>query len=167
MVKNFMKVLMIMTILVSLILGENSFAESASTSFNASITIVPSISISSSNSGLNFGSIIPGSGGSVSISVGGVRTLAGNITSVGIGNFQAAAFAVTGNPNSSYSITIPSGIQLTGSGNPMALSLEIATSSRNISAIGNDSFSIGGTLVIGASQIPGQYNAVIPVTVSY
>lgn len=91
-----------------------------------------------------------------------------------------AAFYVTGTALESYVLTLPASVPLThlgaGTGvNTMEITeLTARFSGTNadavtstISAAGADSFTLGGTLQVGANQIPGVYAGTFTVTIDY
>lgn len=145
-------------------------AVSASANFTANSTINAAITMASTSS-LNFGNIVPGTGGTVAVSATGVRTTTGGLVASG-GTVTAASFAVTGTPSTAYTITLPASASLTGPGAPMNVDFSTAqvtggSLSRTLSASGTDTFSSGGTLTVDNAQTAGSYSGTFTMTVSY
>src|SRR4051794_1960388 len=94
---------------------------------------------------LSFGTFIAGSGGTISLTPGGIRAHTGGVLPVGqAAGYTAAQFTVLGTPNASYSITLPGDnvIVLTdGNSHTMAINSFVASPSST------------GTLSGGGSQL--------------
>jgi hypothetical protein len=89
-----------------------------------------------------------------------------------------AAYNVTGTKNVTYALTLPSTITVAETLIPsetMTISLLKARFSgagsdaitSTLSTTGTDSFTLGGTLTVAASQVAGIYAGTFPVTVDY
>ena len=69
-----------------------------------------------------------------------------------------------------YDIVVPSTINLEGAdtadGHSMTATL-VASKTTGILTGGSDSFSVGGTLTVGADQAPGSYAASFLVSIQY
>ena len=134
---------------------------------NVTITIAAAISISAVGD-MDFGTMAPtGTAGTVTVAPAGVRTsvdvdLLGGVPS-------AASFDVTGEPGQAYSITLPSSATLTSGGNTMAVDTftHDAGVPPKLSAGGSDTFNVGATLNVGATQVAGTYSGIFTVTVNY
>lgn len=141
-----------------------AFAADATGTGNA--TIATPIGIAAS-ANLEFGSVVAGaSAGTVTISTAGARSVTG-VTELG-GTLQAASFNVTGEGTSTYSISFSSGDTLTGPGT--AMSINTFTNDAGATPAltgGTDSFNMGATLNVGASQTAGSYSGSFTVTVDY
>ena len=81
---------------------------------------------------------------------------------------SAASFNVTGEGSQAYAITLPSSATLNSGGNTMTVDTftHDAGGSPALSS-GSDSFNVGATLNVGASQAPGAYTGTFAVTVGY
>lgn len=139
-------------------------ATAASVSWGAVIAI--------SNTGaLAFGKFVAGSGGSVTVSANGVRSTSGGVMLVPSGAGAAAQFAVSGDPNLTYSISLPAdGLGALASGaNSMAVNTFTSSPSLTgtLSAGGTDTVSVGATLSVGSNQAIGNYSGSFNVTVNY
>ncbi|MFB3150089.1 MAG: DUF4402 domain-containing protein [Alphaproteobacteria bacterium] len=132
-------------------------------------TILAPISISAGGD-MDFGTMVPTGipGGTVTV------TPAGAISSVDVDLFggfpAAAAFDVTGASGQAYSITLPLNgtVALTGPGAPMAVDAFTDDAGANpILVGGSDTFNVGATLNVGATQASGTYSGTFSVTVNY
>jgi len=142
----------------------------ASATANGSATLVPAISLVNTT-GLQFGLIVGGPGGTVAVGTDGTRTASGPSLMTNAGYpVTAAAFTVSGLANQGYSITLPSTATLTG---PGAATMTIGSFVSNPSATGTiggggtQTLLVGATLTIGASQAVGDYTGSFSVTVNY
>lgn len=151
-----------------------SFAQ-ATASATATATIIAPITITNLQD-MNFGNAAVAGAGTVSLDPDGLRIPTGGITlPVVTGTVAAAAFAVTGEGNSTYSITLPSGnytiTRLTGS---ETMTVNNFVSSPSVVAggtlsDGSQNITVGATLNVNSGQVPGVYtNATgFDVTVNY
>jgi hypothetical protein len=139
-------------------------------SANVSATIVTPISITKTYD-LNFGNIAPSSsGGEVVIDPAGSRSASGGVTLPGtVGTVAAASFHVTGTPNYSYSITLPS-VPLTISSGGDNMTVNVFASepavTGTLDASGSQTINVGATLHVVGSQTPGFYASGTPFTVT-
>jgi hypothetical protein len=122
--------------------------------------------------GLAFGKFVAGSGGTVTVSPGGARTWGGDVLLVSSGLGAAAQFLVSGNPNASYSISLPVGtVTLTSSSNTMEVNNFTSSPSPNGSlsggVTGTQVLYVGATLTVGSNQAIGSYSGGFDVTVNY
>ena len=86
-----------------------------------------------------------------------------------LGGFPAAAaFDVTGEGASTYSITLPSSATLSSGANTMTVDTfnHDAGATPTLSG-GSDTFNVGATLNVGATQASGTYSGTFSVTVNY
>lgn len=136
----------------------------ASVSWAAAIAIV-------NTQALAFGKFVAGSGGSVTVSPGGVRSASGGVVLVPSGAGTAAQFAVSGDANLTYAISLPGNgvVSLTSGSNSMALNN--FTSSPNLTGAlsvgGSQTLAVGATLSVGSNQASGSYSGTFDVTVNY
>jgi hypothetical protein len=126
----------------------------------------------SPNSSLSFGRFAAGSAGTVTVSPDGARNSTGGVVLL-TSTASAASFTFidTANPTSSCFIKLPADGQVVlTSGNGGQLYVNKFTSNPSINATmqgGNLQFSVGATLVVGASQASGTYSGSMPITVEY
>ena len=123
------------------------------------------------NANLGFGQIVATTtAGTVTVLPQGGRTSSGGVV---LGNgfaASAAAFAVHGQPNAAYSITMPSSCVLSGGGSSMTADsfLSYPPSGQNlVGSAGTASFTAGATLHVGANQRSAAYSGTYAITVSY
>jgi len=136
---------------------------------DSSATVVAPITLAQATA-MNFGSIAPTtSAGTVVLSTAGARANS-NVDLLTGGTIAAATFNVTGGNSAAYSITLPaSAVTLTAGANTMTVDTfnHDAGGTPAVGAGGTDSFNIGSTLNVGASQAAGSYSGTYQVTVSY
>jgi hypothetical protein len=121
---------------------------------------------------MSFGSFVAGSGGTLTISPGGLRSQTGAVVLVGQGStYSAALFNVSGTANASYTITLPLNNTVTlvdAASHTMALNSFVSSpSSGLLSGGGVQTIRIGATLVVGSGQPAGSYSGTFNVTVNY
>jgi spore coat protein U-like protein len=144
-------------------------AAQATTSANASATIVTAISLSKT-SDLNFGNVVAsGSTGTVVLTAGGARSVTGGASLGNTGSTAAASFTVSGQASATYSITLPSSTTITSGGNSMTVNTFSSSPSGTgaLSGGGSQTLNVGATLQVGASQATGSYTGTFDVTVAY
>ncbi|MEP4911617.1 MAG: DUF4402 domain-containing protein [Alphaproteobacteria bacterium] len=136
----------------------------SSVSAGASVEIAAPISISQT-AALSFGNIGPSAAsGTVTISLAGAQSVTGGVTALG-GTVAAGAFTVTGASGASYDVTVPANVTLTGGGDDMIATL--TDDGGGSLTGGTDTFNIGVTLAVGASQAAGSYTGTYTVSVNY
>ena len=125
------------------------------------------ISISSSGD-MDFGTLAADdTAGTVTVTPAGARS---SVNVYLFGGFPtAASFDVTGRVGQAYSITFPSNATLTSGANTMTMDTftHDAGGSPQLSGSGSDTFNVGATLNVGASQAAGTYSGTFSVTVNY
>src|SRR4029079_5750604 len=100
------------------------------------------------------------------IDTGSVRTCGAGLTCSG--TVASGAFTATGTANQAVSISVGGATNLTRAGSPMALrALTLSNATATLSAGGTTTFTVGGTLAVGASQAAGVYNGTYTVNVNY
>lgn len=139
------------------------------TQANASASIVAAMTLTKTTD-LNFGSIIPSTGGTIQVAPNGTRTVTSGAASLFGGTVTAATFTVGGTGNSTYAITLPGSHTISSGGNNMT----VATFTSNPSgtgtlAAGTQTLTVGATLTVGNAQPTGVYTSVtgFDVTVNY
>ena len=124
---------------------------------------------------LNFGRFAAAGGGHVTISPAGARSKSGSLILMNSPTTSSASFNVTksknGNTTQAIVISLPANntIKLNSGVNNMAVNNFVA-SPATISTIpnnGNVVLTVGATLTVGPSQMPGAYSGSFPVTVNY
>jgi hypothetical protein len=141
--------------------------------FSGSIMAQASISIFK-NTDMNFGTIAASTAGTVILSASGSRTASGGLILPSFtGTVSAAQFTVNGDPNYTYTITLPTNYTLYESGiGPASMLVNAFTSTPsatgNLSG-GTETILVGATLTVGGSQTAGYYTNGIgfEVTVNY
>lgn len=158
-----------------------SFAQNSATSgaTTASATIVAPITITTGTE-MSFGQVVAGSSvGTVLLAPAGTRTEGGGVTfSPGTdGSPTASSFTVTGEIGYTYTVTLPSSaVTLTGNSGAAAVApaktmtvdnftKSIATG--DLATDGTETFTVGGTLNVGAAQATGGYEGSYTVQVDY
>lgn len=152
--------------------GLNANAQSTA-SANATARIITPI-ILTHGQDLVFGTIAStSSAGTVEVDTEGVRT-GTNVTLSTIVEGKASTYTVTGENNSTYSITLPEDDQVTISNGVAANDMPVktftcsyASKESTLSATGTDSFTVGATLHVAANQAVGNYTGSFNVTVNY
>jgi hypothetical protein len=161
--------------LVVTIVGLSASLQAADqTDGNATVTVIQPL-VLTETAAIRFGDIASGSaGGTVLLTTAGGATPSGDVELMG-GTVGAGAFSVTGQ-DGTYNITLDTNTATLGdnSGNTMDVTgINLSKTSGTISG-GPDTFTVGGTLNVGANQPQGSYTTADPtdgvayqVTVSY
>lgn len=169
--------LLIVAILIIVVLPVRTLAQnSASATSTVYIDLVQMITLSKSVD-MNFGRMGPAEiDGSCLLSTTNVRTLT-NLTAVSGGATPTSAvFIVTGSPNSTYAITLPSSAILTGKATGKTIAVnDFSARPSSITTDGlvgtitgsNPSFTVGATLSIVSSQAIDTYSGDFVVSVAY
>lgn len=149
---------------------DSGHASAASDTGTANATILAPITITA-NLTLEFGQIVSGTGASVvRISTAGARSLVSGDAALSGGTFRAATFDVTGEPSTTYAITLPGGsATLTSGANTMTVDTWTSnpTPTGTLSGGGTETISVGADLNVGATQAAGSYTGTYTVTVAY
>jgi hypothetical protein len=162
----------LITALIVLASAASTFAQVTATA-STSATIITPIAITK-DVDLNFGNVAvsPTLGGTVVLPTSGARTKTGGVTlPVVTGTVTPASFTVTGEGNSTYSITLPSSaITLTSASGSMTVENFISNpSNTGTLSNGTQEIKVGATLNVGAAQPAGTYTneSGLFVTVNY
>ena len=134
---------------------------------NVDITVAAPISISAVGD-MDFGTMVTtGTAGTVTVTPAGARSSV-NVDLLG-GVPSAASFDVTGDGNANYSITLPSSTTLSSGGDTMTVDTftDNAGASPKLPPGGSETFNVGATLNVGATQAAGTYSGTFDVTVNY
>jgi hypothetical protein len=166
-----MKKIFVLIILFSGIVA-SSFAQVTATA-TAAATIITPISINKT-SNMAFGNI------SINNTIGTVtlpattspnRTFTGGVTLPNVpGTVTAAKFDVTGANSTTYAISLPStAVQLSSGSDHMNIDTFLTDIglTGTLSTTGMQSFFVGSTIHVGASQPAGQYTGSFSVTINY
>ena len=144
-------------------------ASAADATATASATILQPIAVSTTTH-LSFGDIYPDktAAGTVTVDVDGGRS-AGGSAKLGATAGTAALFAVTGESNTGFSVSLPSSIDITHDDGitTMAVNSFNHNATAALDANGAANFNVGATLQVGADQKPGAYTGSFNVTVNY
>lgn len=144
----------------------------ATTTANANARIITAIDITRT-AHLNFGDVVAGgTPGTVVLTAGATpaRSSTGGVTLGNSTTVSDAIFTVSGEPLSTYAITLPgSAVTITSGGNDMTV--DTFTSSPNATGAldggGTQTLYVGATLHVAANQPNGQYSGTFSVTVTY
>lgn len=142
----------------------------ASANSTVGATVLGSIS-SSTLLNLNFGEFTAGPvAGSVILTPSGTRSSSGGVSLSPAGISNPAMFSVTGNPNATFTITLPTSLLINDNfGNSMTVSNfgSLPANNGQLSAAGQAIVSVGGTLNVTPNQPMGGYNSIMVVTLNY
>lgn len=150
-----------------------SFAGSAQAATTATGTasaeVLSSLTVTST-SDLQFGQIAVNTGGSVTVN--GDSTVSSSGSLVSTGTRAPAAFSITGTPNTSVLVSLPTtSVNLTRSGGTETMVLSGFNSNPNgafqLDSTGAASFNVGGTLAVASGQVAGAYSGTFQVSVEY
>ncbi len=140
--------------------------EGFSDTANVDITVAAPISISAAGN-MDFGTMVPtGTAGTVTVTPAGARSSV-DVDLLG-GTSAAASFDVTGDGGANYSITLPSSATLSSGGNTRTIDTFTDDAGATPTLVGgSDTFNVGATLNVGATQASGTYSGTFSVTVNY
>ncbi len=159
-------------------------ATAATLSTTASVTIVSPPLIVSGVAQLRFGTLTSGgTAGTVVVTTDNRRLATGGAVLLGPGNFGPAEFAIAGQPNANYTITLPRSVVIeranTANPEPGVTALEavdLKSFSTTVGAEtgrgrtgpqGVDTVLVGATLLVTATTKPGNYRGEIAIGVAY
>ena len=150
-----------------------SFATSAqaatTASANANAEILSSLTVVST-ADLQLGQIAANTGGTVTVNAD--STVASSGALISTGTRSPAAFDVIGSANSMIIVTLPTApVDLTRVSGTETMSLGGFNTTPNggfqLDGAGAGNFTVGGTLTVGAAQVPGNYTGSFSVSVEY
>ena len=154
-----------------------SFGQNTSTASNVPVgaTIITPLTITlSADTQLQFGTIVADATSAVDVILSPYNAITTTLTH--LGENSVPTFDVTGEPNSTYSVTLPtasinlvhdgSGI-LSGTTTTLSDSNFLENSTETLSASGTESFQVGATLNVAKNQAGGVYTGTFDVTVAY
>ena len=143
-------------------------ANAATTSATATAEIVEAITITE-DAQLDFATIVPAAAAStVSVSTAGARVCGAGLTCSGTA--AAGAFTAEGSDGYAVDISVDASTSLddgAGGGAPMNVTGIAASASTATLTGGSASFTVGGTLNVGANQVAGVYTGNSNVSVNY
>lgn len=143
-------------------LADNQANGSATAEVVAPITLTHT-----DGSELSFGTFTAGTGGTVVVARNGNGSTTGDVVLLAGSVESADSFDVAGDADRRYSITAVGGdITHTDGTTTMSFTTN-AQNNRTLDASGDDSFSVGGTLTVGADQLAGDYTGTYLVSVAY
>lgn len=141
-----------------------SAANAATATATAKAKILAPLTLTN-NTDLDFGTIVSGgSASTVVVTTGGAATCGSGLTC--IGTTSAAGFTLGGTNGASVGISGPATVTLNSAGNSMTASLTYSATTVTLNATGG-TFSVGGTLNVGAGQLAGNYSGTFIVTANY
>jgi Mat/Ecp fimbriae major subunit len=161
--KNVLKAVIAGSLVASLGMGATA-AHAATASATAKAKILRQVTVTNT-SDLQFGTIVSGTAAStVVVSSAGARTCGAGL--VCSSTFSAAGFNVTGTTGQVVTFRVPASVTLSSGSNSMTATLASSNSTGTLAA-NAASFSVGGTLSVGANQADGDYAGTFDATVDY
>jgi hypothetical protein len=158
------------TAVLAVSLGATS-ANAATDSAEATARIVQALTIVQGST-LNFATIVPTTAAAtVSVSTAGARVCGGSLTCSG--TTTAASFTATGTGGLAITISTDATTSLddgAAGGAPMAVTgivPSVTSATLSAGATGTATFTVGGTLTVGANQVAGVYDGNFNVNVNY
>jgi spore coat protein U-like protein len=146
----------------------------ATATASSSSTVVVPIAISKT-ADLAFGKFAAVTGGTVTVSTSGARTVTGTVVAMA-STSTAAKFDVTGEAGATYSISLPATSTLNSGSDSITFDVvsdltgtnsTSGTVSSGTLAGGAQSIYVGGTLTVASGQAPGTYTGTVAATVEY
>ena len=155
---------------LTLVSTVSAASNTATATANANARIISPITLLK-NVDLNFGDVIPSaSAGTVVVDPAGARTFSGGVTLGSGATVKAASFTVGGEPSATYAITLPAAaITITNGAVNMTVGLFTSSpvTTGTLTGAGVQTLTVGGTLIVGASQATGSYTGTFDVMVTY
>ncbi len=153
--------------------GDSALGGTATVTLPITLTLWRTLGVSQTRA-LNFGGVEATGGNSlITVAPSGTRTItsgAGGVRLIPSMPGTSGAFAITGNPNTSISISLPSTTTLSGPGAVMRLENFVsspAAGTATLDASGNLTLNVGASLNINSNQATGTYNGTYTVVVNY
>jgi hypothetical protein len=169
------KILVLAGIAAMFASGSNAYAATghATATIAGALTVSQDVTNGENGGVLTFGHIIPSADTPGTVTVGASGTNTSTVVTVTTQITQSPAqFAVTGDTDAAYTVTLPTnlaGRTLTGPGTAMAVTnftTNLVGNSGTLVA-GAGIFKVGAKLAVGAAQASGVYNGTFDVTVAY
>ena len=155
--------------------GAQAASAQSLTAGSTAANVVTPITITAGNA-LRYGQFVrPTVRSTLVITPAGVVSGTGDLAT-GLGMTQTgtgrgpASFAVTGDANRIFAITMPARITIANGGNRMritALTLNTTGTTASLNGSGSFTLNVGGTLTVAANQALGAYTGTYVVTVTY
>jgi hypothetical protein len=140
--------------------------DTATATGTATATVVAPIELEHvSGAALSFGTFLAGAGGTVVVNSDGTASATG-VGFVSGSTTSADSFTVSGDAGRSFTISSTGGTVADGS-ETMAFTTAVSSALSTLDASGDGSFTVGGTLTVGANQAPGDYSGTYSATVAY
>ncbi len=121
--------------------------------------------------GLDFGRFVAGSGGTVVLTPGGLRSRTGAVVLLHSPNAGQAGFNVNrvNDDKTAVGISMPpnGSIRLNSGANSMAVDSFVSSPASTMSIQTPQVLSVGATLTVAPNQAPGNYSGTFSVTVNY
>lgn len=154
--------------LSALLFWSQDVVNAATTTTTVEANIVSTINIIAQN-GIAFGDIGPSATpGTVSVDANGSRTTTGGVTITTSTAGLPAQFEVSGDPNSTYGISLPTSVVITSTaGDNMTVSNFNTAANGQLDAGGKQNLNVVATLNVGSFQAFGAYSGVMSATVEY
>jgi hypothetical protein len=115
---------------------------------------------------LDFGAIVAGAGGTVTMAPDNTRSFTGGVTLHASDVGSAASFTVEGEPGFTYAITLPAGATTISNGAGGTMTVNGWSSTPTVAAggaldagTGEQTLTVGATLTVAAAQAPGAYSS--------
>jgi hypothetical protein len=143
-------------------------AQAADATSSATAKVVTPITVSNT-AALAFGSFSAGSGGTILIGTDGARSKTAGVVLLNSSTGAAAAFAVNGENNTTYTISLPTTVSVSDGTNTMSLGSFVSNPSGTgtLSGSGAQTINVGATLTVASSQAAGNYTGSFNVSVEY
>ena len=145
-----------------------TIAATVNTAVNVQITT--NITVSAAT-GMVFGDMTAGPlGGAVVMDTDGMRVATGSVDLNSASVSSPATFAVSGTPNSTYTVILPTSVMLSDGGANRIIVTNFRSTpdaAGQLNSSGVQAVTIGGTLNIGANQSFGDYSGSMAVVINY
>ena len=152
------------TALIALSFGATS-AQAATAVATAKANILKQVTVTKT-ADLDYATIVTGAAAStVIVTPAGARTC--GVGLVCSGTATAASFNVTGTAAQVVTFSVPATVTLTSGANSMSSTLVASGATATLSALGAATFTVGGTLSVGANQADGAYAGTFTATTDY
>ncbi|MGB5483790.1 DUF4402 domain-containing protein [Parasphingorhabdus sp.] len=163
---KFIKAAMASSVLAASVMGASA-ANAATASADARANILQQVTVTNT-SDLDFATIVAGAAASTVVVAPVTGTVGCGVGLVCSGTTTAAGFSLTGTTGETVTIATDPSVTLVNGTNSMTASLLSSAALHVITGVAaTDTFSVGGTLSVGAGQADGAYLGSFNVTVNY